>query len=302
MRRIDPATILKVTTERDNALYALDTSVREQVVPANYAYLVTSIMSDCNARYLVWSCGYFDIGRPYAVKTGTQQGLAKDRQGRDITLYNWQVGFTPDIAVGVWIGNQDNTPVNSANFETANAANSVWRRVTQAAVRGLPARPFQEPPGIERARTLVGRPGSFNCSSTYDEIWAAGDVKSPQEQCRVINSQRPSNAPSGIPVSPSPSPNRPQVETQQDRPDNNAQVGAAPPGGQTPVQPGASQPVPATGAPPAQNPAPAATGPPPGQPVQPVAPPAGTQPVTAPTPTTLVASGQQPAPNAVAPR
>jgi membrane peptidoglycan carboxypeptidase len=293
MRKIDPTTILRVNTERSNILYQFDNGVREQVVPANYAYLVTSILSDCNARYIIWTCGSFDIGRPYAVKTGTQQGLQKDRQGRETVLYNWQMGYTPDVAVGVWVGNQNNQPVNGGNFETANAANAIWKRVMQAATRDLPPRPFTEPPGIERARTLVGRPGSFNCSATYDEIWAAGDVKPPQEQCRLINSQRPNNAPA---VSPTPSAPRINVAPNPApavRPAVTAPNPAtSPPPVVTQAQPVlAPAPQAALPAPPT-NPAPVATGPPQGISVAP-----GVPPPAAPTPITLVTSGQQPGVN-----
>jgi membrane peptidoglycan carboxypeptidase len=307
MRKIDPTTILKVTTERGNPIYEFDEPLKEQVVPANYAYLVTSILSDCTARYIIWTCGSFDIGRPYAVKTGTQQGLSGPRQGRDTVLYNWQMGYTPDIAVGVWIGNQDNQPVNGSNFETANAANAVWQRTMKAALRDVPPHPFTEPPGIERAQTIVGRPGSFSCSSTYEELWAAGDVKSPEEQCRIVNSMRPSNAPA---ISPTPNSNRrEQVENPAGQP---APV-AAP--ALIPIPPSQPLPAPATtlqsapAAPPAAPPgtspprgAPQAAEPPPVPAGPPAAPQAAIPVPPAPTPVVLVATGQQPAPGAPPPR
>lgn len=184
MRKIDPAVILRIEDNRGKLLYQFDPKApaREQVVPANYSYLVTHILSDCNARYLIWSCGYFDIGRPYAVKTGTQQGL--EQRLISSTLYNWQVGYTPDLTVGVWIGNQDNKPVSSANFETANAANRVWRRVMLAGHRGLPARAFTRPPGVVSGPVPAIRPGggsSTACTGITTDLFASGD--SSNESC-----------------------------------------------------------------------------------------------------------------------
>lgn len=178
MRRIDPAVILRIEDNRGRLLYQFDPKepAREQVVPANYAYLITDILSDCNARYLIWSCGYFDIGRPYAVKTGTQQGL--EQRLVNSTLYNWQVGYTPDLTVGVWIGNQDNRPVSSANFETANAANRVWRRVMMAGHQGLPVRNFTRPPGVISGPVPAVRPGSEPgkaCTGMTTDLFASGD-------------------------------------------------------------------------------------------------------------------------------
>lgn len=262
MRKIDPTSILKVTTERGTVLYEFLEPVREQVVPANYAYLVTSILSDCTARYLIWSCGYFDIGRPYAVKTGTQQGLDVRLSNR--TLYNWQMGYTPDLAVGVWIGNQNNQPVSSANFETANAANAVWRRVMQLGHKDLPPRPFTEPPGIERRQALVGRPGSTNCAATGNDVWAHGDAPSPEDQCRAAGLQ-PSPTPTPAPG------------------DRQPQAGSPPPSpAASPVPPGAPA---AASTQAGLEPQPAPAQPPPNarQPLEP-----------SPTPTVLGSAGQPP--------
>jgi hypothetical protein len=104
------------------------------------------------------------------------------------TLYNWQVGYTPDLAVGVWIGNQDNQPVNSANFETANAANRVWRRVMMAGHAGLPARNFTRPPGVVSAPVPAVKPGTgtsgAECTGTTTDLFATGDAS--EQACVVV--------------------------------------------------------------------------------------------------------------------
>ncbi|MBI5941811.1 MAG: PBP1A family penicillin-binding protein [Caulobacterales bacterium] len=70
------------------------------------------------------------FGRPAAGKTGTSQNW------RDA----WFVGFTPDLTAGIWIGNDDDRPMNKVAGGTLPAA--IWRRFMIIAHEGLPARDF----------------------------------------------------------------------------------------------------------------------------------------------------------------
>ncbi|MDP1632783.1 MAG: PBP1A family penicillin-binding protein [Caulobacter sp.] len=70
------------------------------------------------------------FGRPAAGKTGTSQNW------RDA----WFVGFTPDVVTGVWIGNDDDKPMNRVAGGTLPA--TIWRRFMIIAHQGLPVRDF----------------------------------------------------------------------------------------------------------------------------------------------------------------
>jgi penicillin-binding protein 1A len=70
------------------------------------------------------------IGRPAAGKTGTSQ------RWRDA----WFIGFTPDWIAGVWVGNDDNRPMNRVVGGDLPA--QIWRRFMLQAHRGLPVRDF----------------------------------------------------------------------------------------------------------------------------------------------------------------
>ena len=77
------------------------------------------------------------LDRPAAGKTGTSQGH------RDA----WFVGFTADLVVGVWVGRDDNAPLDGVTGGTVPAR--IWQDFMTAAHRGLPARPLPvaaEPP------------------------------------------------------------------------------------------------------------------------------------------------------------
>jgi penicillin-binding protein 1A len=77
-------------------------------------------------------------GREAAGKTGTTQDY------RDA----WFVGFTPDYVTGVWVGNDDNSPMRSVTGGTLPA--TIWKDVMIAAEHGLPAKALDksssEPP------------------------------------------------------------------------------------------------------------------------------------------------------------
>ena len=70
------------------------------------------------------------FGRPAAGKTGTTQNW------RDA----WFVGFTPDWVCGVWVGNDDDRPMNKVTGGQLPA--QIWRQMMLTAHQGLPPRDF----------------------------------------------------------------------------------------------------------------------------------------------------------------
>jgi membrane peptidoglycan carboxypeptidase len=66
-----------------------------------------------------------NLGFPAAAKTGTTNDF------RD----NWTVGYTPDIAVGVWVGNADYTPM--VNTTGLSGAAPVWSEFMKFAIQSL---------------------------------------------------------------------------------------------------------------------------------------------------------------------
>ncbi|HYL80481.1 MAG TPA: transglycosylase domain-containing protein, partial [Candidatus Acidoferrum sp.] len=138
----------------------------QRAASAESSYLITHILqgvmsSRGTARASV-AWGLSDIA---AGKTGSSDGL------RDA----WFVGYTPDLAVGVWIGLDDGSPLGLTG---AQAALPVWAVVMQGAVRRAPPRPFEPPPGIVLAAVdrETGRPATFWCGGTtvIEEAFRAG--------------------------------------------------------------------------------------------------------------------------------
>jgi membrane peptidoglycan carboxypeptidase len=96
--------ILKITDSRGNVLYDAKKEAKanggRQALRAEYAYQVTSILTDNQARAMIFTENNLfgdtqqRLGRPVAAKSGTTNGW------KDI----WTMGYTSDLAVGVWMG------------------------------------------------------------------------------------------------------------------------------------------------------------------------------------------------------
>ncbi len=96
------ASILKIEDGKGNILEKYeDKQVR--VLDEQIARLISDILSDNEARAPIFGSRsklYLEE-RPVAVKTGTTQ---ENRDG-------WTVGYTPSLVIGVWAGNNNNTPM-----------------------------------------------------------------------------------------------------------------------------------------------------------------------------------------------
>ncbi|MHB0865850.1 MAG: transglycosylase domain-containing protein [Minisyncoccota bacterium] len=132
-----PSGILEVDDSKGSVLSQY-TAQPSQVIPANIARDISAMLSDAPARlpeYPLNSPLSFP-GYDVAVKTGTT----------DNTKDAWVVGYTPSIAIGVWAGNNDNTPMvkSIAGFIAA----PMWHEVMAYALSKYPKAYFGEPDPI----------------------------------------------------------------------------------------------------------------------------------------------------------
>ncbi len=123
-----------------------------RVVSEESAFLITHILRGVLRSGTARASGRWGLSEIAAGKTGTTDGL------RDA----WFVGYTPGLAVGVWVGMDDGSPIGLTG---AQAALPIWAAVMRAAVRRAPPQPFASPPGIVMASVDrdTGRLASFWC-------------------------------------------------------------------------------------------------------------------------------------------
>jgi penicillin-binding protein 1A len=114
---------------------------REQVIDPMTAYQVTSIMEGVVQRGTATTLR--EVGRPIAGKTGTTNDW-KDA---------WFVGYSADLAVGVYIGfDRPRSLGRSGSVTGGQLAAPIVRDFMKQALADKPAVPFRVPPGIKLIR------------------------------------------------------------------------------------------------------------------------------------------------------
>ncbi len=123
---------------------------REFVLDPMTAYQITSIMEGVVQRGTAVSA-MAEVGRPVAGKTGTTN------EEKDA----WFIGFTPDIAVGVYVGFDQPKPMGRGSTGGGLAAPIVSAFLTEA-LADVPAKEFTPPEGMNIIQVDLnsGRPSS----------------------------------------------------------------------------------------------------------------------------------------------
>ncbi|MEM7802676.1 MAG: transglycosylase domain-containing protein, partial [Chloroflexota bacterium] len=135
-RRMPPVTILKIEKTDGEVVYEYTPEIGEQVIDPKVAFLINDILADDVARVpAMGRDNPLDLPFTAAAKTGTTNDF------RD----NWTVGYTPGIAVGVWAGNTDNTPMVDASGLTGAAP--LWQDFMQTVYNDFELRAMLEVDG-----------------------------------------------------------------------------------------------------------------------------------------------------------
>jgi membrane carboxypeptidase/penicillin-binding protein PbpC len=165
---LNPMAILRVEDRSGQVLYQLDTPKTQSILSPELAYLINNVLSDREARVAAFGAGNpLELeNRTAAAKTGTTNDF------RD----NWTIGYVPQLAVGVWVGNADNTPMQAVTGLTGAAP--LWHAILTYATRAqnLPPQEWTMPPGIVTVRVCEpsGKLPTPQCPQTRDEIFLRG--------------------------------------------------------------------------------------------------------------------------------
>ncbi|MCP4357118.1 MAG: penicillin-binding protein [Chloroflexi bacterium] len=147
-QKVAPVSILRVQKSNGEILFEQPPQAGEQMVDPRVAYLISDILDDDAARVpAMGRDNPLALPFPAAAKTGTTNDF------RD----NWTMGYTPDLAVGVWTGNTDNSEM--LHISGLTGAAPLWHDYMQAvytnydllATLGVDApREFVAPDGLEK--------------------------------------------------------------------------------------------------------------------------------------------------------
>ena len=167
-RILDPVAILRVTDPNGRVLYQLNAPQTQSILSPDLAYLMNNVLADNEARVAAFGRGNpLELpGRPAAAKTGTTNDF------RD----NWTLGYVPGLAIGVWAGNADDTPMQSVTGLTGAAP--IWHALMAYAVQALKLPPvgWAAPASIVTAKVCVpsGLQPTAYCQQTRTEVFAQG--------------------------------------------------------------------------------------------------------------------------------
>jgi len=181
--RKPPTAILRVEDAAGTTLEEYEETEGKQVISVQSARLVTSILTDIEARTPAYGRNSFSFGsQQVAIKTGTTNNF------RDV----WIMGYTPTITVGTWGGNNDNTPIvkKVAGFVLA----PMWRAYMDKALPLVPAENFTPPDVEENPEDL---------KPVLRGFWQGSDASTTPSVHSILNWVQKSDPRGSLPTTPS---------------------------------------------------------------------------------------------------
>ena len=131
--------ILDIRDADGNLLYTQDQTPPVQVFDPRVVWLISDILSDDRAREIGFGLNStLKIDHTAAVKTGTTTNFHD----------NWTIGYTPDLLVGVWVGNSNYEAMHDVTGVTGAAP--IWNETMRALLAGKPDEPFVRPDGMKQ--------------------------------------------------------------------------------------------------------------------------------------------------------
>jgi penicillin-binding protein 1C len=174
--KVPLVSITRILDHNGNVVYEYQAPQGAQVIRPEHAYVISSILSDNEARAPMFG-NNSPLVLPFlaAAKTGTTNEF------RD----NWAIGYTPDLAVGVWVGNADNSPM--VNTTGLTGAAPIWHDFMILAIdeiKGGSPTPFYRPGDItDRVICAIsGTEPSASCPYQRGEVFAADQPPLPASQ------------------------------------------------------------------------------------------------------------------------
>lgn len=132
--RAEPRSILRIEDTRGNIIEENQIQTK-RVVDKNATLMISDILSDNVARTPLWGANSLVNfpGKSVASKTGSTNSL------RDA----WLMGYAPNISVGAWVGNNDNSPMGGGL--SGLIVTPMWREFMNIALAKLPEESFSQP-------------------------------------------------------------------------------------------------------------------------------------------------------------
>jgi len=165
-QKVPPVSIIKIVDHDGKLITDNSQPSGEQVIRPEHAFLITSILSDNDARTPSFGTNsVLNLSFPAAVTTGTTYDYGDA----------WTIGYTPDIVVGVWVGNTDGSRM--LDVTGINGAAPIWAEFLDTTINqisgGNPTS-FPIPTGIvERSICTEYVIDQQTCATSMNEYFAS---------------------------------------------------------------------------------------------------------------------------------
>jgi len=149
--RVPPHAVNTVFDTQGNVVYHF-IPTGKRIISLQTAYLMTNVLSDNKARtYEFGACSSLYLysntqAQCYAGKTGTVYPSAVKTGTSENFVDNWTIGYTTDYVMGVWAGNNNNSPM--INVIGVTGAGPIWHGGLLLAEQGYHPSNFSVPPGV----------------------------------------------------------------------------------------------------------------------------------------------------------
>ena len=171
-----PFAITKIEDRYGNTIREYG-AVQYEVLSEEIAFLMTNLMQTVMDRGTAGSARWkYKFTRPAAGKTGTTQGWSDA----------WFVGFTPQLATGVWFGVDDYQVSLGMGQDGSKAALPTWARFMRDGhdILEMPRVNFQRPSGIIVSEICsVSKMGARKACPVEKEVYKSGSE--PGQKCRI---------------------------------------------------------------------------------------------------------------------
>ncbi len=176
-QQFQPTLITKIQDKYDAQVFEVKPQVAKQVTSPEASYLISSILSDNQARSPTFGNALNIQNRKVAVKTGTTND-SKDA---------WTIGYTPSVVVGVWMGNNENEPM--VGLAGSSSAGGVWKNSMTNFLGNSPNEEFERPANIISMQICAGSglKAAGKSGKTYEEFFIKGTE--PTKECNKAESK-----------------------------------------------------------------------------------------------------------------
>jgi len=178
----------------------------EKAISEGTAFIISHILSDNNARSSAFGTNSELVikDKTVSVKTGTTNDL------RD----NWTIGYTPNFAVTVWVGNNDFTPMAQGIASGLTGASPIWNRTMTYILENQPDLPPVKPSSVigmqvcSDTGVIAGKQeGGYNCPTRFEYL-----IQGTNSTANVYRKQVPVNRDTDQYL---PDPNNPAIEMRE---------------------------------------------------------------------------------------